>query len=43
LRATWATYYENTHAVIFVIDSSDKVNNDVSKREFDMILQNEVR
>jgi ADP-ribosylation factor-like protein 5B len=41
LRAAWSTYFQGTHGVIFVVDSSDRKNDEVSKMELRTILNHE--
>jgi len=41
LRSSWNTYYINTHAVIMVIDSTDRERLAVVKEELFRMLQNE--
>jgi ADP-ribosylation factor-like protein 5B len=44
LRHTWDAYYQNTNAVIYVIDSADDSNIKASKHEFfSMLLHNDLR
>lgn len=44
LRHTWDAYYQNTSAVIYVIDSADDSNIKASKQEFfSMLLHNDLR
>ena len=44
LRAAWDAYYENTHAVIFVIDSADDSQMQTAKAEFlTMLVHNELK
>lgn len=38
LRPLWKHYYQNTKAVIFVVDSSDKARIDLAKNELHKIL-----
>ena len=37
-RSLWETYYRNVQAVIFVVDSSDKIRVCVAKDELDAML-----
>eukprot|EP00731_Ephydatia_muelleri_P035143 Em0099g15a len=39
-RTLWEHYYKETEAIIFVIDSSDKLRIPVAKDELDLLLQN---
>ncbi|KAJ6800351.1 putative ADP-ribosylation factor-like protein 5 [Iris pallida] len=39
LRASWATYYRGTHAVIVVIDSTDRARISIMKDELFRLLQ----
>jgi len=41
LRASWHTYYINTHAVIMVVDSTDKDRMAVTKEELAKMLSHE--
>ncbi|KAL6071175.1 ADP-ribosylation factor-like protein 5 [Balamuthia mandrillaris] len=41
VRASWNTYYVNTHAVIMVIDSTDRKGIPVVKEELDKMLSHE--
>jgi len=41
IRATWSTYYINTHAVILVIDSTDTQRLGISKAELYNMLNHE--
>jgi len=41
LRAAWATYYAGTHGVVFVVDSTDKESELISKMELFNLLINE--
>ena len=44
LRSAWDAYYQNTHAVIFVIDSADDSQVQTSKAEFlTMLVHNELK
>lgn len=44
LRASWDAYYQNTHAVIYVIDSADDSQVQTSKAEFlTMLVHNELK
>lgn len=43
LRQSWQTYYLGTHAVIIVVDSTDRGRIDLVKMELDKLLQNAVR
>lgn len=38
LRSLWKHYYQNTKAVIFVVDSSDKARMDLAKNELQKIV-----
>ena len=40
-RDLWQTYYEESEAIIFVIDAADHLRIKVAKNELDMLLQNE--
>lgn len=42
LRDTWSTYYTNTHAVIFVVDSTDRERISCAKEEFIKLLGSDV-
>lgn len=39
-RNLWPYYYAKTQAVIFVVDSSDKIRMCVAKNELEAMLQN---
>eukprot|EP01017_Pseudomicrothorax_dubius_P040460 TRINITY_DN6329_c0_g2_i4.p1 TRINITY_DN6329_c0_g2~~TRINITY_DN6329_c0_g2_i4.p1 ORF type:complete len:115 (+),score=19.48 TRINITY_DN6329_c0_g2_i4:124-468(+) len=39
IRPYWRSYYPNTNAIIYVIDSVDKERIEISKQELMMILQ----
>lgn len=41
-RDTWSTYYTNTHAIIFVVDSTDRERISCAKDEFLKMLQSDV-
>eukprot|EP01017_Pseudomicrothorax_dubius_P040459 TRINITY_DN6329_c0_g2_i1.p1 TRINITY_DN6329_c0_g2~~TRINITY_DN6329_c0_g2_i1.p1 ORF type:complete len:181 (+),score=35.53 TRINITY_DN6329_c0_g2_i1:124-666(+) len=41
IRPYWRSYYPNTNAIIYVIDSVDKERIEISKQELMMILQEE--
>ena len=41
LRSLWKHYYQNTKAVIFVVDSSDKDRMDLAKNELQKIVSDE--
>lgn len=41
LRSAWSTYYSNAHAVIMVVDSSDRNRIDVVKQELQKLLRHE--
>ena len=44
LRQAWDTYYENTDAVIYVVDSADEINALVSKMEFlNLLIHNDLK
>ena len=40
-RSLWEQYYREAEAVIFVIDSSDKIRIEVAKNELHTLLQHE--
>ncbi|XP_037542822.1 ADP-ribosylation factor-like protein 6 isoform X2 [Nematolebias whitei] len=40
-RSLWEHYYKESHAIIFVIDSSDKLRMVVAKEELDTLLNHE--
>lgn len=42
-RNTWSTYYTNTHAVIFVVDSTDRERISCAKDEFLKMLESDVK
>ena len=39
LRALWNHYYENTHGIIFVVDSADSSRFDIAKKELQKLLE----
>jgi len=39
LRPYWRCYYQDTNAVIYVVDSADKERLDLAKQELDLMLQ----
>jgi len=41
IRPLWRHYYMNTHALIWVVDSTDKERIEESKEEMNSVLQNE--
>ncbi|CDW87723.1 UNKNOWN [Stylonychia lemnae] len=41
LRPYWRCYYQDTNAVIFVIDSADKERVEVARQELELMLQEE--
>ena len=41
LRPYWRCYYQDTNAVIFVVDSADKERIEIAKQELEMMLQEE--
>ena len=41
LRPYWRCYYQDTNAVVFVIDSADRERLDIAKQELDLMLQEE--
>jgi len=44
LRANWTTYFEDTDAVIFVVDSNDQENMTLAKMElFNVVLQEDLK
>lgn len=44
LRANWSTYFEETDAVIFVVDSNDQENMVLAKMElFNVVLQEDLK
>lgn len=40
-RSLWEQYYKEAEAIIFVIDSSDKIRIEVAKNELHTLLQHE--
>lgn len=40
-RSLWEQYYRESEAIIFVIDSSDKIRIEVAKNELHTLLQHE--
>ncbi len=41
MRPYWRCYYQDTNAVIFVVDSADKERIEIAKQELDLMLQEE--
>jgi len=41
LRKTWATYFTNTHAVLLVVDSTERDRINVVKKELKLLLEHE--
>ena len=41
MRPYWRCYYQDTNAVVYVIDSADKERLDVSRQELELMLQEE--
>ena len=41
LRPYWRCYYQDTNAVVFVVDSADRERIEYSKQELDIMLQEE--
>ena len=41
LRPYWRCYYQDTNAVVYVIDSSDKERLEVARQELELMLQEE--
>ena len=41
LRPYWRCYYQDTNAVIFVVDSADKERIEIAKQELELMLQEE--
>ncbi|ELR25449.1 Arl5family small GTPase [Acanthamoeba castellanii str. Neff] len=41
VRSSWTTYYVNTHAVILVVDSTDRKNVKIVKEELEKMLRHE--
>ena len=41
IRPYWRCYYENTNAIVFAIDSSDKDRMDIVKHELFLLLEEE--
>ncbi|XP_053315526.1 ADP-ribosylation factor-like protein 14 [Spea bombifrons] len=42
MRSLWCYYFENTDGLVYVVDSTNKQKLDESKKEFQLILQNEL-
>ncbi|KAM4771902.1 ADP-ribosylation factor-like protein 14 [Rhinophrynus dorsalis] len=42
MRSFWCYYFENTDGLVYVVDSTNKQHIDESKKEFQLILQNEL-
>jgi ADP-ribosylation factor-like protein 1 len=41
LRPYWRCYYQDTNAVVYVIDSADRERLDVARQELELMLQEE--
>ena len=41
LRPYWRCYYQDTNAVIFVVDSADKDRIEIARQELELMLQEE--
>ena len=41
IRPYWRCYYQDTNAVIYVVDSADKERIEIAKQELEMMLQEE--
>ena len=41
LRPYWRCYYQDTNAIVFVIDSADKERLEIAKQELELMLQEE--
>ena len=41
LRPYWRCYYQDTNAVVYVIDSADKDRLEVARQELELMLQEE--
>lgn len=41
LRPYWRCYYQDTNAVIFVVDSADKERIEIARQELELMLQEE--
>lgn len=41
MRPYWRCYYQDTNAVVYVIDSADKDRMEVAKQELELMLQEE--
>ena len=41
LHPYWRCYYQDTNAVVYVIDSADKDRMEVAKQELELMLQEE--
>ncbi|XP_069829944.1 ADP-ribosylation factor-like protein 14 [Dendropsophus ebraccatus] len=42
LRSLWCYYFENTDGLVYVVDSTNKQTLDESKKQFQLLLQNEM-
>ena len=40
-RDLWESYYDQSEAIIFVVDAADRLRIKVAKNELDMLLQNQ--
>ena len=41
MRPYWRCYYQDTNAVVYVVDSADKERLDVARQELELMLQEE--
>ena len=41
MRPYWRCYYQDTNAVVYVIDSADRERLDVARQELELMLQEE--
>ncbi|XP_030072261.1 ADP-ribosylation factor-like protein 14 [Microcaecilia unicolor] len=42
MRTLWCCYFENTDGLVYVVDSTDKKHLEDSKKEFELIIKNEL-
>lgn len=41
LRPYWRCYYQDTNAIVYVVDSADRERLDLSRQELELMLQEE--
>ena len=42
LQSLWEKYYSESHAIVFVVDSTDKARIDQVRQTFEKVVQNEI-